>query len=439
MGFISIILFLIGFVQYFEKRRYITLIIIATLASGYFSLVNANFNIGPISIQHGDMALLLIFSLLPFRKKGNEKQLKHVKKALFLFLLFLFISVSYDLFFRGTSPMQIFRTIRKTGYLVFFFLIYSFSAKDYQLTIRFFVVVTVIHAILYVSQYIFNTTIISDGVSENEIGGARYNNWPTFLVPILVYVIFIYNYKSKLLLIILLIITAVLTQSRGLIISVVSIILLYYYFQKRLKLPMLIFGVIILIIGFQITTSIFPVIGVRFSQMQKELKLIDDMNYNNLVDFYHQGSLIFRWGVTYERLMYVLEDPVRIFLGVGYIPDMDITSPIFALGTNSPALPTGREQYNSVDILFPNIITRYGIAGSVIFLYFVSKFFTFSFKNRIKGWGTTLFAYLVSLALISFVNETFYNGFYFLFIFFFIGLTIKEKLDNFPNPISANT
>jgi hypothetical protein len=437
MGYVSFILFIIGLVQYFEKRRYITLIVIITLASGYFRLVNQNFSFGLLSLQHGDVALVLIFCLLPFRNRNYGSELRDIKKAFFFFVVFLTVSILFDIGIRETSIFQVFRTIRKIGYHSFLFLIYSFSVKDYKKAIKFFVSITVIHAILYVSQYIFGTMIVSYGVSENELGKARYNNWPTFLTASSVFVIFNSKKNIKTIIVLILIMATILTQSRGMIASVGSIVLFYNYFRNRLKLPMLILSFIIFIIIFQAVTILMPIIGDRFMHMMQELKLIKNLNYNSLVDFYHQGSLIFRWGITYERIMYVIENPVRIFLGVGFVPDMDITQPIFTLGTNSPVLPTGREQFNTIDIFFPNIITRFGILGSGLFLWYLFKFFSFSYNNLDDSVGKTLFVYLVSMLLISFINETFYNGFNFLFIFLFVGLVIRNNQMNQYNNLKS--
>jgi hypothetical protein len=431
MGFITIILFIIGFFAFFSKQKQLTLMIIAVLASQYFRLVDPNFFIGPFSFQHGDFALLLIFSLLPFRKKLNNAELNGIRKSLILFFIFLFVSILYDLSMRSTTPMQIFRTTRKTGYLAFFFLLTSFPYKDYQRLIQFIFIVTVIHAFLYIFQYILGYAFLPGKVDENELGGVRFGNSPVFLIPILVVTVFsLYKKKYQIVFIILFLISIVFSQSRGMIVSAISILLVYALLANKLKIIPVTLISLTLIIGYNIIISYFPIIEERFLHLFTEINEVNKMNYNDLNAFYHQGSFIFRWGVTYERLMYVLEDPVRIILGVGYIPDIDITYPIFTIGTHSPTLPTGYEQYNSVDIFFPNIITRYGIVGSLIFLFLIFEIFLFSFKNRLSLWGKVLLTYLVSMLFISLINETFYNGFNFLFIFFFMGLTIKEEQYN---------
>ena len=432
MGLISILLFLIGFLTYFSKHKYITLIVIAVLSTGYFRLVEPGFFIGPISLQHGDLALLLIFSIVPFRKKLNDKQLKGIKKALILFFIFLSISIFYDFFLRGTTPMQIFRTIRKTGYLAFFFLIYSFGRRDYEKFIRFIVTVTVIHTILYVSQYIFSYSLTGNFII-NELGGARYGNYPTYIIPILV--ISLFTLSSSLVnkvLIVLLFIAILLAQSRGAIVSALSIFILYMFLKGKIKLHTLIIVSLLLFVGYNVTLNYFPIIEERFSHLFSGISIVGKMNYNNLQAFYQEGSFIFRWGVTYERFMYVIKEPVRIILGVGFVPDMDIISPIFVLGTHSPTLPTGFEQYNSVDILFPNIITRYGLVGSSIFLYFIYQLFKFSFNKKNLIWGKVLFTYLFSLLFISLINETFYNGQYFFFIFILIGIVCYSDKNAIP-------
>ena len=438
MGFISVYLFLIGLLSFFNAQRYITLIIIGVLSTGYFGFADMGFLLGSFSLQHGDLALLLIFVLLPFRTKFNENQLKGIRNALVLFLLFLVVSILYDFILRGTTPMQIFRTTRKIGYLAFFFLINSFSWQDYQRFIKAILLLTVIHALLYISQYVIGYSFNPNDVVENELGGARYGNSQIYIIPVLVISFFtLTKIKTNFLIIILLIIAIVLTQTRGAIISAASVILLFLLLQNRIKLQTIIILSLLLIIGYNVTLNYFPIIGERFLQLNKEIKMVRNMDYNNLPAFYNQGSFIFRVGVTYDRFMYVLKEPVRIILGAGFMPDMDIAKPIFTVGTHSPSLPSGFEQYNSVDIFFPNIITRYGIVGSTIYLYFIYKLFIFSFKTRKMLWGKILFTYLWSMVVISFINETFYNGQYFIFIFIMIGLVLREKKKKIPDLITT--
>lgn len=82
MGLLSVFLFLFGFFTFKKKFKYFTPIAIALLSLGYFRLADNSFFLGSISLQHSDLALLLIFSFFPFRKKLNDKQLKGVQRAL---------------------------------------------------------------------------------------------------------------------------------------------------------------------------------------------------------------------------------------------------------------------------------------------------------------------------------------------------------------------
>jgi hypothetical protein len=325
--------------------------------------------------------------------------------------------------------LQIFRTTRKLGYLAFFFLIGSFSWRDYQRFIRTILVLTTIHTLLYILQYFIGYCFctLPEQTGVNELGGSRYHNSPPYIIPILVYSVFTTaKSKSKIILIILFFIAIILIQARGLIIATISILLLFQFLQNKIKLQTLLILSLLGIVGYNVTINYFPIITDRFIDLSEEISMTSEMDFNDLNWFYHQGSFIFRLGVTYERLMYVLAEPIRIILGVGFVPDMDITTPIFIVGTQSPKLPTGFEQYNSVDIFFPNIITRYGIVGSIIFLYFILKLFTFSFNNRRLLWGKILLTYLWSLFFISFNNNSFYNGQNFIFIFIMIGLIMIE-------------
>lgn len=410
-----------------------SLIIICILSSSYFGLESGFFLIGNMSLQHGDLALLLIFILIPFRIKVNSKQAKEIKIALSIFLIFLAVSILYDYTYRGTSLMQIFRTTRNLGYLSFLFLIGSFKSQHYQKLFKFLITITVLHSFFYISQYIFGYSYTSyldslKVVTENESGGMRYTNGPTYLIPIMVLVTYIIkNRKVKFLLLTLFLITIILGQSRGAIISVFSILFVYIVLNKKLNFSTFIILPAAVLIIYFLLLNLFPIIEERFGALFDEIEFVDKLDFNSLEYFTQGGSFTFRLGLTSERFMYVMDDWIRMLLGVGFVPDIDITEPIFVLGTNSPMLPTGFEQYNSIDIFFPNIFTRYGFVGSAIYIYFIISIIRYSYKNRMLVYGKILLTYLISLIVISFINETFYNGKYFIILFILAQLVIYEE------------
>ena len=428
MGILSLLLFLFGLISFFNKLRFITLMSLMVLAFNYFGFSSSDFSILSVSLQHSDLSLLLIFTVLPFCKNLNEKEVKYLKISLIIFLTFLMISILYDLIFRGTTPLQIFRTVRKTGFLFVFFLINSFSFKDFKKLLFFLISITLIHSIFYISQYIFNFSFSSNDLLETELGGSRYSNSPPFVTLLLAILLFkerkqtINYYQLSIVLMAIL-----LTLSRGAIVSSLVVIIAFFVLKYEMKIYKLLIPFFILFLGIVISFQSLPILATRFSNTTKEILSINKMDYSNLIDFYHQGSLTFRLGVTYERLIHVLEDPVRILLGVGFIPDMDITQKIFVIGTKSDGLPTGFEQYNSGDILYPNIITRYGILGSLLFLSLIFKIFSFSNKNKKYKYGKILYVYLISMMLTSFNNQSFYQGQVFIIIFVMIGLVLIEK------------
>lgn len=427
MFLFSIVLFLSGIYSFFIKKRFVTLLTIIILSSNYWGYVEPNFSLFSFSIQHSDLALLLIFCLFPFRILKTDLELKHIKRALILFLVFLLIAILYDYFERGTTFMQIFRTTRKSGYLLMFFLLKSFKYSDYIKTIKFIIFLTIIQSLLYVSQYVFGYSLINGGNKLNELGESRYGSFPEYIIPCLAITIFFLKKKSVKVLTILFILTIILYQSRGAIISTISMLFVFLYLKNKIKISSVIKISFFATMIFLIISSYFPIILERFMNLQNEIFTINQMNYNSLNDFFHEGSFTFRLGLTYERFIYVIEEPVRILLGVGFIPDMDILSPIFVLGTHSESLPTGFEQFNSIDILFPNIITRYGIFGSIIFINLLFKIINLGYTNKKIITGQILFTYLFSMIFISLINESFYNSEYFIIIFILIGLIISQK------------
>jgi len=236
------------------------------------------------------------------------------------------------------------------------------------------------------------------------------------------------KYKLSLYYIFLFVLVSVLTQSRGAIISVFSIFMIYFYHEEKIKIQSVILITLLLVTFYFIVNIYLPDLLIRFEEGLQQITNLNNINYNyNLTALRFQGTFIFRIGILYERFIFVLQHLSTIILGVGFIPDMDIMLPIFKLGTHSPTLPTGFEQFNTVDIFYPNIITRYGIIGSIIYLYILLQIGKYAILHRKYMWGKILLSYLFALVSISFINETFYNVQIFLIIFMMIGYIIHEK------------
>lgn len=430
MGYLSFILFLLGFFWFFNNKKAYTLFAIAVLSTGWFGFTDPNFVIGTIQLQHGDIALSLIFILLLFKNKHKNPELKGIKKALFIFVLFLAICILYDYFVRGTTAMQIFRTTRKTGYLAFFFLINSFSKRDYISFLKILVVLTLINSIAYILQSALGINYGSQDVLVNESGGARYANSPFFLIPAFVYTLYASSkIKVYRLYLAVFIIAIILAQSRGTIIAAGVSLFIFLLLEKKQKLSKLIVISVFAIVLVNVTMRFFPAIGVKFEDGYEQIESVNEMNFNDLNTFYYNGSFIFRVGVTYERITYVLQDFTTSIIGVGFIPDIDITNSVFIIGTKSPLMPTGIEQYNSADVFLPNIITRYGIVGSALFIYLIVQMFVYAYKNKRVFFGGILLSYLFSLLFISMTSDTFYNGQNYFYIFILLGICNIEKIE----------
>ena len=442
MIYVDFFVFFWGIFTFFKSQKYITLLVIFLLSTNYLGFDSSNVYLGSISLQHGDFALLTIIILFPFRKKILDKRLNPISKSIIIFFIFLSISILIDLLVRDSTILQIFRTTRKVAYLIFFYLINSFNKEDYRKFISYIFTITIIHTLLYISQYITGTYIGTNTLGlemVNENYEARYSNLAPFILPILAYNLQIPQ-KNTTLWTFILITSIVLSQTRGLIISAFIILIVSTLLKKDEKIRNLILHSSFALLGYFILLYAMPIINDRFADVNEQYSSIFEMNFDDLNSFYHHGSFIFRVGMTYERFMYVLNDFSSVIFGVGYIPDMDITSPIFILGTASPTLLTGYEQYNSVDIFFPNIITRYGFLGSAIYLNLIVQIFNLCFKNIKLLWSKVLLAYMLSLIGICFINECFYNGQMFLFIFIFIhALSIENKKTIIKNTATRNT
>ena len=419
IGLSSIVLFFLGLGFFFNGSRHLTLIILFTLASSYFELMPGFFSLGITTIQHSDFALLMIGILLPFRT-GSSNKFREVKKWIVIFFAFLVVSCAYDFLFRDSSLMQIFRTVRGTFYLSFVWLLSSFKANDYLLLFKFLVIVTIGHSFLYLSQYLFDFRL-TEGLAENEFGGKRVTGGhPPFLYLAVVLSLYFCKSKRSLVAILGLFVTVILFgQSRGALIGLgASLICYLYFFSKVGKGFWTWFGMAsATLMTVCCLLIMFPEVSSRVGLLREESKNFNQLDFSRVETFRFKGSATFRIGLIYERFNYVSEDPIKMLFGVGFVPDKDIRVAIFKLGTESPSLPTGFEQYNSVDILFPNLITRYGFFGSAIFVILILKTYSAAFKGYRVALGKTTICYLAWMLVGSFNNETYYDCFNFLAIF----------------------
>lgn len=427
MAIVTILIFLMGLISFFNNKKLLTLISLFLLIYNYLGLSQPYFNIGSLTIQNSDLALLLIFILLPFRIKLNFKELKNINKSIIIFIVFLSFSLSYDLIFRETTPFQAFRSLRNLGFLFFYFIMFLFDYKDYKRFFNIIITITVIHSLIYISQYIFNFSFFSDKLLPNDEGIIRYSNSPHFFTITIILLIFkkLKNYFDYLKITIVTI-AVLFTLSRGAIsiLLIIFLLALIFKYKKKVYKFVIPLSLFYMIFSFIISNTS---LNSRFSKANNEITSFTNIDFDNLNSLYHQGSLIFRLGLTYERIVYVLEDPVRIILGVGFIPDMDIKRKIFVIGTHSEILPTGFEQYNSADIMLPNLITRFGIFGSLLFLMLIYYIFRFSLVNKDCEFGKILFTYTISLVFLSLNNQSFYQTQLFIMFFMMISMILSKK------------
>lgn len=429
MILLSLFIFFVGAFSFFYKKRHFFIISIILLSSNFFNLSLSYFNIGSFVIQNYDLALLLLIICFPLIKNIKDKELKKIGNSIKFFIVFLIVSVSYDFFFRDNSFFSIFRTTRHILFFLFFFYLESFNKSHYKKVFNFLIIVTFLHSTIYMSQYIFNysyTTYLDSlkAVTHNEFGYSRYTNGPTFIMPSLILVLFSkYNKILKNLIILVFFTTVILTQGKGLLFLFLTTLLFHQILIKKVKIENLLFSLPFLLLLMPILSSLLlnSFSFQRIFLLVNEYQNIYYLDLDNLVDWQHSGSFIFRLGLIIERYKYIITEIDMILLGVGYLSDAELLRPIFELGTISPNLQSGFEQFNTKDILFPNLLTRYGILGSFIFLKIPYTILRLNVAKIKRIESKFIFLLLVAIFINSFFNYTIYNTFNFISIFIFLG------------------
>jgi len=174
------------------------------------------------------------------------------------------------------------------------------------------------------------------------------------------------------------------------------------------------------------SSQIFEEYGIfnEFSQDYNEAtSIVSEFNASDdITEYYHGGSFQFRLAMFGERVLYLIENN-RLFFGDGFIPDSKLDSQIFIIGTATDSYIFGIEQYNSADFLFVNTISRFGLIGSILFIYLFIYLFKFSKYNMFF-----FLSFLIFILLTSLNSNLLYKMNNFVLIYLIIFSEVQSKL-----------
>lgn len=436
IALINIILFCFGIYSILVKKTnyfLLTLIYFSTSFLGFFSSYT---DYGFSKINNSDVAiLLLLFGIIALPKKNNlirnNRFYRTFQKIINSFIIYVVGLIFYDIFFNGNSLLNVLIESRIYLFLLTLKLIDRIDLKNTFTIINSIAVIISIKSVIYVSQYIFNIEIFD--TSEFLLSIDKFSGFSVFS-PLII--LFLLNKSKKirgldLFYICFLVLSSLFIGSSGYIIINFTIMIYWFYFQKRAFK----FGVFLLsIIPIIILTLIFSSQTVSNDDISGDISIdykeatsffSNYLSSKDVTEFYHGGSFQFRLAMFAERVFYLIDND-RLFFGDGFIPDSKLTSQKFILGTHNDNHYFGIEQYNSADILYVNLISRYGLIGAILFI----SIFIYSFKFK-KYNKFFILSFLIFLLITSFNSNLLYrmNNFVLLFLIMFFEIEYRLRIN----------
>ena len=202
------------------------------------------------------------------------------------------------------------------------------------------------------------------------------------------------------------------------LLSIVLIYVLYLIIKNGVNVVKSITYIVLVMIFLNIVLVLFPTISERIMEIQGNLSTIGTENAGD--------NFSFRMAHAYERLMYVLNGGFfEWFHGVGFINERNFKSGIFTIGLlneehNIIQLDTG-------DIAWSILFVRFGIVGTLIFIFFLLRLIIQLLKlyGVCKLFGCYL---LVALFFQSLGNAVLVDGFFYILHLLFLGCKKNSAL-----------
>lgn len=424
---IGYLLLLIALLLYIKpKYRYWSYFLYLSFMMGYgggFGLWTDDV----LGAKNGDLAIIYTFVIsivMVFKRQYNIPKWSFIVQYK-CFILFLFASVLFSLFYYHFTPFQILQGGRSFLLIFAFPILVNIKQRDFDKVLQLLIKVCVLTSMLYILQTISRHAIMPYGEFDTDptTGLPRFYNSPanldiflalTFLKPELFKGRIIY-YR------ILFFLALVCTLGRTQIITTILLVFIALFFDGKVQK----IGKYVIVIGMMM----LPFIGVLSDRFTGDgASDFSDIQAGNFKEGYvqgrDQGTLLYRFAWMYERYDYIIHRPLgEQLFGLGLISDSQpwVNKHYgFKIGLPNPD-GIGAVQLSTPDISYGNIITRLGFLGGVIYITFIVALLFFLLKRRKDNVFILVSAASLMLLFInsfsgSLMSETRTLTIYFLFL-----------------------
>ncbi|MFR9166030.1 MAG: hypothetical protein ACLVKO_07380 [Dysgonomonas sp.] len=409
-------LLIIGIALYFTDKRVLSvLIFFFFLTDGFQLFPLALFDTGLIVSKPLDFALLYILIIFCigvfFYKDFFPKPKDKLLIGICIFLLFVLISIGINKYIYHVAWGEIFRTSRNYLFVLVYFIFRRLTKDDVLKILNVLFYITLFLCTIYIIQSIVGRPLLTGASGNGSFGKInRYYNIPKLYYFFIFYVFFsgLVKKKYKAFSMTIFILVTIVSLHRNLLIAVLVLSFWGIYIQKGgLK------GVFkYLLIGCICMLPVINILTDRFSN-----KTSDDIS--NVMegafkeaergDVILDGTFMFRMALFYERFEYVVEHPLNILFGVGFMAeDSPMTYNMFDFKIGLLNNENEVVQLDTSDIAWINFMLRLGLLGTVLYLYLYYVLAAYSYKHRKDSLMLISLLYIFLLLITSVASSILY-------------------------------
>lgn len=415
-----LIITLIGIYFYLKGDKYKGLLIFLFLLTDGFQFIPEPLMLLGLNLYGKDYAL--VFTIVIFFSYLITLKIVFPHKTIVFFglvllLLYLVVAFYVDLSFYNPSFKGFLLIARVNLFLLAYFWMSKINQRLFERLFRFILILTIIQSILCLIQIPLGIRLLTmGGISKFvDLGFSwiRYTNTPYFILPCLFITLMDKKIKVpyKSYIIILFLLTLLFTLTRTIILGLVftfALAILLGFFKNQKKVVFWMTAMFILTL---------PVIGARLLSSTEDIKTAVSE------DPISQGSnMTFAYRIFHatERYLYINQDLKHEIFGIGFIHEKEFPKDTFLLGHKDENNMT--TQLEQDDISWSNLFLRFGIVGTIIYVFFFITFCISFFRARYSSISTASFMFMIMSFVLTFANGRFSQADFFIipmFLFFY--------------------
>lgn len=388
MTMLYIVLMLVAFGGYANKKYVLFLVCMLGLVSRFFMLDTTEDVIA--TIKGSDLALFLMFVLLPIAYK-RAKYLFSVHgdslaRWTYIFLAFYVLELFVTVFLGHENFFNSLKVIRSAFFMCGFFILRIIPLDYYKRFLKIALWITLIQTALYFLQFV-GVSILSGERDIPEDADYYKTNIPT-LALLFICLLWNFEYLKKKRFILIAVLFAVVLASfvRGTIIAVLFGLFYYTAFisKGRKRFFMMILLLITIPLALRFINKKAEISGSSQRGLEEIELVINQRNHPETISS-EDGTLAFRIAMLFERADWLKNNPKYLLTGVGTMhEDSPKTLQMFdfSLGTRNEERFYGRTIIESGDIAWVPIVLRYGIIG--VFIHLMMFFLLFHVTRKRK-------------------------------------------------------